>query len=402
MLYCSGIFSDVQHWVTVLKVTAIIDEFVCSVVELLYALVAILFYSVMLTFRLPHLRAGLHLVRLLRRSLKPETYVVIWAALAIGIHEYFLPDFAIRAGSSVHSNGAVFALLVVRCIAFLVLIKIASWATAFALSGGDRIRRQTIELIVPVLLANVLVAIAAMGLGRLYSELLDRSYSEVQSSEYEFLIFPLMLITSIAPLASVIQKWLPRRFFKRRSAPLARIAGFCVAFLFIYVPGAVYFYTRGMQYNPTVRKIIDAEDALYNSNTSCRFDPEGLRVTTFLTWYGNTKGVVDTQLIVIEVQGHVVAKGTRENLVLLNIAEPTLVTFMALDNVANIDADDYSELKSIHKDYATVRKFKGEAPFDCNVVLLLGGASALSETVTKPLLPNRMRLLDKPSGSGKR
>jgi hypothetical protein len=271
------------------------------------------------------------------------------------------------------------------------------------LSGGDRVRRRIIELIVPVLLANVLVALAAMGLGRLFSELLDRPYSEVQSSEYEFLILPLMLITSIAPLTSVIQKWLSRRFFKRRSAPLARVTGFCVASLLSLLPGAVYSTTRPMQFEPTVRRIIDTEAALYNSNTSCRFDPEGLRVTTFFTWYGNTKGLVDTQWIAIEVQGHIVAKGARENQISLNIAEPMLVTFTALDNVANIALDDYDELKSIHENFAKLKKFIGEESFDCSVVSLFGGASALSETQTKLLLPNSLRKLsDEPSGSGKR
>jgi hypothetical protein len=370
----------------ILKITTIVDEFVTSVVDIIYATFAAFVFSLMLSVPARKLSPGSKLIRILNRSMKPETYLVLWTGLAIATTEYLTPDFAVQAGSPPHSNSAMFALLVVRCIACLVLVKITVWVVALILSSGDRSRRRIIQIIMPALLANMLVVVTGSGIVSIYFE--------AQSSAIER--YPLEILTLVAcvlPLTSVLQKYISKAFLKKDKkykSVIARIAAFYLALIMCFAPIVGYGFTRDLQYNAMFRQLIDVTERLYNANTRCDLTKSDITVKSYLTWHGEAKGIVDTADIVVKNDGVIVGKGNEKREILLNIAEPTLVTFTATGRAADDDIKEFDELKDIEQNFGKLTERIGAGRFDCEIILVRG-PFGLREEETKSLTSRSVR-----------
>jgi hypothetical protein len=163
------------------------------------------------------------------------------------------------------------------------------------------------------------------------------------------------------------------------------LIAFYAAALLCVVPAVGYGLTRELQYKPLFRKMIDVEDTLYNSNTRCDLINSEIRVRSVLTWYGGSKGWMDTADIVVESQGTIVGRGKDQNEMLLTSGESTPVTFVAADHVTDEQLNDFDEVKSLKLNFAKLREKVQNGPFECKIVLLRGPFTLLREE-TRQLL----------------
>jgi hypothetical protein len=271
------------------------------------------------------------------------------------------------------------------------------------LSSGNRNRRRIIQIILPVLLANMLVVFAGEGFVFIYFE--------AQSSAIEkYPFLTLVLIMCVLPLMCVLQKYISKALVKKlevvkkagprwlrgrvRHEPkvigykaTAWLAAYLLSSVLLVVPAIGYAFTRDLQYNAQFRKLIDVGNHLYNSNTRCDLNNSEIRVQSFLTWRGGAEAVVDTAYIAVEAEGVIVGKGRDENKILLSVAKPTLVTFIATDQATDDDVKEYNEFKAIHDNFVKLRERIIAGRFSCSIVLIASPISMeVRQEETKELM----------------